>query len=69
MNEETFNMQLRKFLKTVGVTTQREIEKAVRDALDDGRLSGDETLRAEAVVTVAGIDLSVEIDGAIALEE
>lgn len=69
MNEETFNMQLRKFLKTVGVTTQREIEKAVREALDDGRLSGDETLRAQAVVTIAGIDLSVEIDGAIALEE
>lgn len=68
MNEDTFNMQLRKFLKTVGVTTQREIEKAVREAVDDGRLSGDETLRAEAVVTVDGIDLSVEIDGSIALE-
>lgn len=68
MNEDTFNMQLRKFLKTVGVTTQREIEKAVREAVDDGRLSGDETLRAEAVVTIAGIDLSVEIDGSIALE-
>ena len=68
MNEDTFNMQLRKFLKTVGVTTQREIEKAVREAVDDGRLSGNETLRAEAVITIDGIDLSVEIDGSIALE-
>ncbi len=68
MNEDAFNMQLRKFLKTVGVTTQREIEKAVRAALDDGRLAGDETLRAHATVTIADIELAIDIDGAIALE-
>jgi hypothetical protein len=68
MNEDTFNMQLRKFLKNVGITTQREIEKAVRKALADGRLAGDETLRAHAQVTIAGIELAIEIDGAIALE-
>ena len=44
MNEDVFNMSLRKFLKKVGVTSQREIEKAVRGALDAGRLKGTETL-------------------------
>lgn len=68
MNEDIFNIQIRKFLKTVGVTTQREIEKAVRAALADGRLAGDETLRAQARVTVGGIDLTVDIDGTIALK-
>jgi Family of unknown function (DUF6494) len=45
MNEDVFNISLRKFLKKVGVTSQREIEKAVRGALDAGRLKGTETLR------------------------
>jgi hypothetical protein len=44
MNEDVFNMSLRKFLKKVGVTSQREIEKAVRGALDADRLKGTETL-------------------------
>jgi hypothetical protein len=44
MNEDVFNMSLRKFLKKVGVTSQREIEKVVRGALDAGRLNGTETL-------------------------
>lgn len=68
MNEETFNMEVRKFLKNVGVTSQREIEKAVRDAVEQGRLNGDETLKAQVKLTVDGIDLDVDIDGAIELE-
>ena len=68
MNEEIFNMSLRKFLKKVGVTSQREIEKAVRAAIDQGRLSGSETLKARVVLTVEGVDLAVEIDGALELE-
>ena len=44
MDEEVFNMQLRKFLKNVGITSQREIESAVRTALEDGTLKGDETV-------------------------
>ncbi len=68
MNEDVFNMSLRKFLKKVGVTSQREIEKAVRDAVAAGRLSGDETLAAKMVLTVDGIDLEVAIDGAVELE-
>ena len=47
MNEDVFNMSLRKFLKKVGVTSQREIEKAVRSAIDEGRIQGTETLQAE----------------------
>jgi hypothetical protein len=55
------------FLKKVGVTSQREIEKAVRAAIDQGRLKGDETLRAEVTLTVNGVELSEKIDGRIEL--
>lgn len=68
MNEDTFNMSIRKFLKTVGVSSQREIESAVRAALADGRLSGAESLKASVVLRVEGLDLSVTIDGNLALE-
>jgi hypothetical protein len=67
MNEDTFNMSLRKFLKKVGVTSQREIEKAVRAALDDGTLKGDETLDAEVTIKVGGVELKEKIDGRIEL--
>ncbi len=67
MNEDVFNMSLRKFLKKVGVTSQREIEKAVRDALDKGEIRGDETLAAEVTIKIGGIQLSETIDGKIEL--
>ena len=67
MNEDVFNMSLRKFLKKVGVTSQREIEKAVRDAVDKGQLKGDETLSAEVTLKVNGIELTEKIDGRIEL--
>jgi ribosomal protein L1 len=67
MNEDVFNMSLRKFLKKVGVTSQREIEKAVREAIDNGRLKGDETLQAEVTIKVGGVELSERIDGRIEL--
>jgi Family of unknown function (DUF6494) len=67
MNEEVFNMSLRKFLKKVGVTSQREIEKAVRDALDKGEIRGDETLPAEVTIKIGGIELTETIDGRIEL--
>jgi ribosomal protein L1 len=67
MNEEVFNMSLRKFLKKVGVTSQREIEKAVRDAIDQGRLKGDETLEAEVTLKLGGVHLTEKIDGKIEL--
>jgi hypothetical protein len=67
MNEDLFNTSLRKFLKQVGVTSQREIEKAVRDALAAGKLSGNEKLQARMVLTVASIGLSHEVTGEIEL--
>jgi hypothetical protein len=68
MNEDVLNMSVRKFLKKVGVTSQREIEEAVRAALGNGRLKGSESLPAKVTLTVRGIDLSVEIEGAVELE-
>jgi hypothetical protein len=67
MNEDVFNMSLRKFLKKVGVTSQREIEKAVRSAIDEGRIQGTETLRAEVTLKIGGVELSEKIDGKIEL--
>ncbi len=53
MNEDKFNMSLRKFLKQVGVTSQREIERIVRDKkLDKGKL------KVKIVLTAAGTDLN-----------
>lgn len=67
MNEDTFNTSLRGFLKKVGITSQREIEKAVRDALASGRIKGNEKLPAKVVLTVGGVSLSHEIAGEIEL--
>ena len=67
MNEDVFNASLRKFLKKVGITSQREIEKAVRDALADGRLKGHERLPAKMVLTVGGIALAHEVTAEIEL--
>jgi hypothetical protein len=68
MNEDKFNHSMRKFLKTVGVTSQREIEKAIRDAIEAGKLKGNETLPAKIVLTVGGVNLSSEIKSDIELE-
>jgi hypothetical protein len=67
MDEDVFNMSLRKFLKKVGVTSQREIEKAVRDALASGRLQHDAPLQARVTLEVDGVDLRETIDGTIEL--
>ncbi len=67
MNEDVFNGSLRRFLKKVGITSQREIEKAVRDALAAGRLKGHEKLPAKVVLTIGGLSLSHEISDEIEL--
>ena len=67
MNEDVFNMSLRKFLKKVGVTSQREIEQAVRGAIEAGRIKGTETLEAEVTVKIGDLALSHRIDGKIEL--
>ncbi len=68
MNEDVFNMELRKFLKKVGVTSQREIEQAVREAIDSGALAGNETLKAKVILSLEGLDLDHEITGDISLD-
>lgn len=68
MNEDVFNTTIRKFLKHVGVTSQREIEKAVRDAIEAGKLKGNETLPATMTLKIGGLDVTHEITGAIELE-
>jgi len=67
VDEDAFNMSVRKFLKKVGVTSQREIEQAVRDALKDGRIDGASTLTATVRLTVDGVDLNETITGKIDL--
>jgi hypothetical protein len=68
MNEDVFNGSIRKFLKTLGVSAQREIEKAVREALAEGKGKGGEKLLATAIVTLGGIGLSHQVKGEIELE-
>jgi hypothetical protein len=68
MNEDVLNTSIRKFLKTVGVTSQREIEKAVRAAIESGKLKGNEALPAKMTLTVGGISLTHAIDDTIELE-
>ena len=67
MNEDVFNASLRKFLKKVGITSQREIEKAVRDAVAAGRLKGNEKLPAKIVLTLGGMNFSHEVTDEIEL--
>jgi hypothetical protein len=66
-NEETFNLDIRKFLKKVGVTSQREIERVVREGLQSGKLRGDETLQAEMTLTIPALGLMYKVDGDISL--
>jgi hypothetical protein len=67
MNEEALNMSLRKFLKIVGVTSQQEIEKAIRAAVADGRLKGTERLEVKTVLTIGKVGLNHTVDGTIEL--
>ena len=68
MNEEVLNTSLRKFLKTVGVTSQREIENAIRRAMAEGRIKGHEALNAQMVLTIGAVGLSHKVDGTIELD-
>ena len=68
MDEDQFNMEIRIFLKKVAVTSQREIEKAVKSALDTELLSGSETLNARMRLRIDEIDLDLMIEGDIWLD-
>ncbi len=67
MNDDVLNMSLRKFLKKVGVTSQREIENAIKAALESGRLNGEERLPASVRLQVPRAGLDVVIEGELEL--
>ena len=68
MDQETFNLSIRKFLKMVGVNSQREIEQAVQKALESQRIKGDETLAAKVILEIPSLGLKVPFDGEIRLK-
>jgi hypothetical protein len=67
MDDETFNISLRKFLKMVGVSSQREIEQAVARALQERAIAGTESLPARMTLEIPGVKLQVHFDGEIRL--
>ncbi len=67
MNDETFNLSIRKFLKTVGVKSQHEIEQAVAAALIARTLAGSESLQATMNLKVAELGLDIQFSGTIEL--
>jgi hypothetical protein len=69
VNEDVFNLDLRKFLKRFGVTAQREIERAVLDAIERGTLTGSETLVVRATLTIPDVIGELRIDGEIGLAQ
>jgi Family of unknown function (DUF6494) len=68
MNEDSLNLSIRKFLKLVGVSSQREIEHAVARALESGAAKGSESFPATMTLEVPGLKLNVKFDGKIELE-
>jgi hypothetical protein len=68
MNDDTFNLSIRKFLKVVGVNSQREIEQAVAKAVAANTIAGTETFPAKMTLEIAGLKVKVEFSGDIALQ-
>lgn len=69
MNEEALNMEIRKFLKKVGITSQREIEKSIQSAVESGRISGDENLNTAMTLEIPHLNVTLRIDGNIDLRK
>lgn len=68
MDEESFNISMRKFLKTVGVGSQNAIEKAVEKAITDGHIKGTESFPAKVTLEIEGVKLNITFDGEIRLQ-
>ena len=68
MDQETFNLSIRKFLKMVGVNSQREIEQAVQKALMGGKLQGSETVPVQCTLEIPSLGVKVPFDGEIKLK-
>ena len=67
MQEDVFNTSIRKLLKEFGVTAQREIEKAVRQAVAEHRLTGSERLLAKLTLSIPTVGLTHDIEGDVDL--
>ena len=67
MNEETFNTSIRKFLRTVGVGSQREIEQAIARARAAGTLAGNESFPATMTLDIPGLKLNIRFEGSVDL--
>lgn len=67
MDDDQFNINIRKYLKKVGITSQREIENAVRSAIENESIEGDESLGVKVRLSIDALNLSVDIDGEINL--
>lgn len=68
MNEDTFNLEIRKYLKTVGISSQREIEHAVAKAMESGKLHGSETVAVKMTLELPAAGINHVVEGTIALE-
>ncbi len=68
MNEDTLNMEIRKFLKKVGISSQREIEHTVQNSINDGTLTGSESLAIRMTLELPDLDVKHQLDGTIKLE-
>lgn len=68
MKEETFNLEIRQFLKRFGVSAQRALEEAVRDGLETGVIAGDATLEVEARLSIRGLDTDHVVQDTVRLE-
>jgi Family of unknown function (DUF6494) len=68
MDDETFNLSIRKFLKVVGIGSQREIERAVMQGIEEGAIKGTESFPAHMTLVVQGLNIQVSFDGTIKLQ-
>jgi len=68
MDDEVFNLSIRKFLKIVGIGSQREIERAVAQGIEDGAIKGTESFPAHVTLVVQGLNIQVSFDGTIKLQ-
>jgi hypothetical protein len=68
MEQETFNLSIRKFLKMVGVNSQREMEQAVQKALMDGKLQGTESIPVKCTLEIPSLGVKVPFDGEMRLK-
>ena len=68
MDQETFNLSIRKFLKMVGVNSQREMEQAVQKAMQSGKLKGDESIAVRATLEIPSLGIKVPFDGEMKLK-